>query len=203
MKGSIYLIGGGEIARGETEVIDKDLKKHAKRNSKFVFLGSAANDAPGYIEAIEKTFNDYFEVIAITKEDGKRAAQNAINSASVIYLGGGQTELLLSLFQDWDLIGSLKKANDNGAIIAGMSAGALALSSFHIETGDDGPKIREGWGLVNACIHVHATGKDANRINEFYQKNKSLDQSFIAIAENSAWIVSEGGSETIGEVWIF
>lgn len=201
MKGKLYLIGGGEIAKGETKVIDQDLKINTKLNSKLVFFATAANDAPGYIETIKNTFNDHFEVVTAIKEGGKEEAQKLIKAATVIYLGGGQTELLLNLFKEWDLLVHLKKAYENGAIIAGMSAGALALSSLYVDNEGEKLQIREAWGLFDACIHVHATEKEAIRMNEFYQKNKTSDKKFIAIAENSAWVVSDNEINIIGKAW--
>jgi cyanophycinase-like exopeptidase len=156
---NIFLIGGGEIANGETKDIDKIIVQSAARDSSFVFFGAAAGDAEGYGDAIIEIFGDYFNVTIATEAKGLAHAEEAINNASVIYLGGGNTELLMNLFKKWDLVKLLQKAAVRGAIIVGMSAGAQALSSWFIHEEDGRQEIRKGWGVIsdNISILVHAT----------------------------------------------
>ena len=43
----------------------------------------------------------------------------------IIYVGGGNTKNLLALWKEWELDRILKKAWNEGVILAGISAGAI------------------------------------------------------------------------------
>jgi len=204
MTGSIYLIGGGEIRNGETYLIDDDIKSLAPKGSTFVFFGSAAQDSVQYSDTIKSVFGDKFKIIVPTKEKGHDYAISAINSASVIYLGGGNTDLLLGLFSEWDLVTHLIAALERGVHIAGMSAGAQALSTWYIHEEGDDIEIRKGWGITSVCTLVHANrdsfGKAKSLWANFHRDDKC---PFVAIGERAAWCISESGEQKIGsgDIW--
>ncbi len=204
MKGSIYLIGGGEIRDGETIEIDLELKRIAPTKSTFVFFGTAANDNINYINSIKSIFEDRFNVIAPTEKDGPEYAISAIQSASIIYLGGGTTELLLNLFDKWGLVNHLTLALDRGVHIAGMSAGAQALSSCYVHE-DGGPvELRRGWGFVPVCILVHANKDSFVRAKTLWRNDKYAYSNYLAaIGEGVAWCVESSGARKIGggKIW--
>lgn len=208
MIGNIYLIGGGEIANGETSVIDNEVKSLFPKNSSFVFFGSAASDAPGYIETIQKTFGDHFSVAAATKESGKELAQKLIQQASAIYLGGGVTENLLQLFDEWSLVKEIEKAAAGGKTIIGMSAGAQALAAWYVHEEKGGMEIRKGWGIVPVCCLVHASGDSFEKAVLLHQKNTQASSfPLVAIGEKAAlrfFFDSQDNPQKIGggKIWI-
>ena len=112
MSGTIYLLGGGEIKNGDTQLIDQDILSLAPKGSNFVFFGSAAQDSTAYADTIRSVYGDKYNVVVPTKAKGKDFAVDAIRSAAVIYLGGGNTELLLRLFDRWSLVDHLRAAVD-------------------------------------------------------------------------------------------
>ncbi len=205
MIGSIYLIGGGEIRNGETLEIDNELKKIAPEKSTFVFFGTAANDNINYINTIRTTFGDWFNVVAPTEEDGLQFAVSSIQSASVIYLGGGVTQSLIDHFEKWQLIEHLIVAHNRGAHIAGMSAGALALSSWYVHEEDHVMELRRGWGLVPLCTLVHAQQDSVLTAETIWRDKKNTHpHSFVAIGEGAAWCIHPNGAKKIGsgEIWL-
>src|SRR3989344_154151 len=171
MIGSIYLIGGGEIRDGETYQIDEDLKSLASEGSIFAFFGFAAQDSVAYSDAITSVFGDKFKVLVATEKKGRDYALNAIRSASLIYLGGGDTDRLMQLFSKWDLVDHLIKALERGVHIAGMSAGAQALSSWYIHEDNDVFEVRKGWGIAPVGTLVHAN-------QDSFDKARSVWTSF-------------------------
>jgi len=204
MKGSIYLIGGGEIRDGETHQIDEELKSLASEGSTFTFFGFAAQDSVGYSDAITSVFGDKFKVLVPTKKKGREYAISAIQSASLIYLGGGDTDLLMRLFSEWDLVEYLTAALERGVHIAGMSAGALALSSWYIHEDNDVFEIRKGWGIAPVGALVHANQKSFERAKSLWANlNRDNECSFIAIGESAAWRISTSGEQKIGssDIW--
>lgn len=204
MIGSIYLIGGGEIRNGETHQIDEELKSIAPEESNFVFFGLAAQDSVEYSNTITSVFGDKFTVLVPTEEKGRDYAISAIKSASVIYLGGGDTDRLVRLFSEWGLVEYLTAALDRGVHIAGMSAGALALSSWYIHEDNDVFEIRKGWGIVPIGALVHANQNSFERAKSLLANfHRDNDCSFIAIGEGAAWRISKSGDQKIGsgDIW--
>ncbi|MFA6397115.1 MAG: Type 1 glutamine amidotransferase-like domain-containing protein [Sulfurimonas sp.] len=205
MKGHILLIGGGEIFKKETSVIDDAIKILALKGSSLVFFPTAAGDSQGYIDTIVDTFGDTFEVIGVIEEKGKKFAEDALLSASVIYLGGGKTELLLDLFERWNLVPLLYKALERGGIISGMSAGAQALSDEYVDYDEHNMEVKKGWGLVPIFCMVHSQQTSAKKAKDVYESvDDNLKNTFVAIGENAAWQIDALGERKIGigNAWV-
>jgi dipeptidase E len=205
MRGSIYLIGGGEIRNGETFQIDEELKSLASEGSNFAFFGSAAQDSTAYSKTVKSVFGDKFKVLVPTKKKGREYAINTIKSSSIIYLGGGDTDLLMQLFKEWGLVEFLTAALERGVHIAGMSAGALALSSWYIQEDNDLFEIKKGWGIAPVGSLVHANQNSFKRVKSLLTKlNRNNYSSFIAIGERAAWRIDSAGEHKVGSgnIWI-
>lgn len=196
-KKNIFLIGGGEIAQGETKKIDDEIMRLAPKGAKFVFFGTAAGDSDGYVQTMTSVFGDYFEVITATKEKGREFSVEAIRTATVIYFGGGITKLLMDHFEDWNMVSFLKKAIDRGAIIAGMSAGAQALATWYVHEEGDLQEIRQGWNLIPGSIGVlvHATQNSFSRAQKLC-KEKGASKLY-GIGERSALLCSSKNTSLI------
>lgn len=199
MTGLIYLIGGGEVRDGETRDIDDELKSLAPAGSTFVFLNFAAQDSPGYAEVITSAFGDKFEVVVPTEHKGREYAIEALESASVIYLGGGDADNLMRVVAKWDLLEHLTAALKRGAHIAGMSAGAQALSSWYVREENDTFELREGWGIVPVCVQVHAQQASIDTTKSQWDASTDASKySFIAIGECAAWRVGTSDQRQVG-----
>lgn len=204
MSGIMYLIGGGEIRDGDTQLIDEDIMSQAPKGSTFVFFGFAAQDSTDYADAITSVYGDKYTVVVPTVAKGREFAIDAIKSAAVIYLGGGNTEQLMRVFSQWGLVKHLRAAIDQGTHVAGMSAGAQALSTWYVHEDNDIFELRKGWGLVPYGILVHANPTS-------YDKAKLLwaDQgmpgtySLVAIGEGAALYVRgvEATKVGLGNIW--
>ncbi len=204
MTGSIYLIGGGEIRLGETKQIDEDIKSLAHAGSTFVFIGFAAQDNVGYSDTIKSVFGDKFKTLVPTKEKGRDYAINAIKSSSIVYLGGGDTDLLLGLFSDWDLVKHLSAALKRGSHVVGMSAGAQALSSWYIHEEGHDMEVRKGWGFASVCTLVHANRDSLEKAKSLWVNFHGQEHCpFVAISESAAWRVNTSEEQTIGSghIW--
>jgi peptidase E len=188
MIGTIYLIGGGEVRNAETLEIDEDLKSLAPAGSTFVFLGFAAQDSSGYSDTIESVFGDKFEVLVPTEKKGRNYAIDALKVASIVYIGGGDTDLLMQLFTKWNLLEHLTAAHQRGVHIAGMSAGAQALSSWYVHEDNDIFEIRKGWGIVPVGVQVHTNQNSFSKTESLWATSTDArTYPFIAIGERAAW----------------
>lgn len=205
MSGTIYLIGGGELRDGDTQLIDQDILSLAPKGSRFVFFGFAAQDSTYYADTITSVYGDKYAVVVPTEAKGRDFTINAIKSAAVIYLGGGDTEQLLRVFVQWDLVEYLQAAINRGTHVAGMSAGAQALSTWYLHEDDDVFELRKGWGIVPYAVLVHANPASLNKAKLLWSdQGMPNTYPFVAIEERAAWRVNglkatEVGS---GNVWI-
>lgn len=201
MSGHILLIGGGEISKEETKVIDDKLKSLIPAGSKLLFFPTAAGDSEGYIQTVQQVFGDVFDVVPVTEVQGKEYAVKQLQTAQAVYLGGGRTELLLNLFEKWDLTTALKGLIDRDGVVAGISAGAQALSAAYIDFDVTVPmKTKTGWNISKVYCFVHAKEEQITKAFDAYQKSgRQKDIPFVAIAECAAWHIHDGGAEKIGD----
>lgn len=204
MSGIIYLLGGGEIEDGDTQLIDQDILSLAPKGSNFVFLGFAAQDSTAYADKIRSVYGNIYTVVVPTEAKGKDFTVDAIKSAAVIYLGGGDTELLLRLFDRWGLVDHLRAAINGGIHVAGMSAGAQALSTWYIHEDNDIFELRKGWGFVPYGVLVHANPDSFDKARLLLSSQGVPNAyPFVAIEEKAALRVRGTEVKDIGleNIW--
>jgi peptidase E len=204
MSGITYLIGGGELRNGDTQLIDKDLLSRAPTGSTCVFIGFAAQDSTDYADTFTSVYGGKYNVVVPTVAKGREFAIDAIESAAVIYLGGGNTELLMRVFDQWDLVEYLRAAIDQGTHVAGMSAGAQALSTWYVHEDNDIFELQKGWGFVPYSVLVHASPTSYGKAKLLWaDHNTSGDYPFVAIAEGAAWRISDFEADKVGSgnIW--
>ncbi len=204
MTGFMYLIGGGEIRNGDTQLIDEDIMAQAPKGSSFVFFGFASQDSSDYANAITSVYGNRFNVVVPTLAKGREFAINAIKSADIIYLGGGNTDELLRVFDKWNLIKHLQIAVKRGAHVVGMSAGAQALSAHYVDVEGNIPKLRKGWGIAPIGVLVHADPDTFSKAKSLWASHDiSHTYPFVAIEESTAWRISGTEATKLGSgtVW--
>lgn len=128
MKQIIALGGGGFSMEPENPLLDRYiLHQSGKTNPKICFLATASGDSDNYISR----FYHFFE-----KQDCQPSHLSLFNPPSrdlesfllekdIIYVGGGNTKNLLVLWRAWGLDTILKKAWEQGIVLAGISAGSI------------------------------------------------------------------------------
>jgi peptidase E len=204
MSGTMYLIGGGELRNGDTQLIDEDVLSLAPKGSTFVFFGFAAQDSTDYASTISSVYGDKYTVVVPTVTKGREFSIDAIKSADVIYLGGGNTDLLLQVFAQWGLIEHLRTAIDQGTHLAGMSAGAQALSTWYVHEDNDIFELRKGWSFAPYGVLVHANPASYDKAKLLWSDQGMTDTyPFIAIEEGAAWRVSDLEAIKVGSgnIW--
>ncbi len=204
MNGMLYLIGGGELRNGDAHLIDEDILSLEPKGSTFVFFGFAAQDSPDYADAITAVYGNKYTVVVPTVAKGQKFAIDAIRSADIIYLGGGDTELLMRVFAQWGLVEYLRTAINRGAHIAGMSAGAQALSARYLHEDTNVFELRKGWGFAPLCVLVHANPTSYDKAKLLLSnQNISDTYPFVAIGEGAAWRMNglEVSKVGLGNIW--
>ncbi|MGA7921702.1 MAG: peptidase E [Candidatus Acidiferrales bacterium] len=127
----IVAIGGGEIRTKGTAPIDREIVRLSrKKNPSLLFIPTASSDSDRYWKHVQEYFGKFLkcktDVLFLIKEQPSREnIQRKISSADIIYVGGGNTLLMMRLWRRLGVDKLLKAAYDNGTVLAGISAGSI------------------------------------------------------------------------------
>jgi peptidase E len=186
------LIGGGEVGRGtstyETKEIDEEIVKMTeKENPNFLFIGLASSFSDSYYDTMKKIYKElgctpvYLKKKNITNNPD--IVKEKINNADIIYICGGDTIKLINDIKEYKIDELLVNAYSRGCVLAGMSAGAILLSSTGFSDSlilrgeKDKHEFIEGLGLTNLsiCPHYHSNKtKDSELLVELKKSNKKV-----------------------------
>lgn len=156
-------IGTGNFQKQETLKIDQFIiQKVGKETPRVLFLPAAAKDDQGY----GKRFKQYYRSLGCEvkllrlwhTKLAKAELQECILSCDILYLGGGNTTVLMQILKEKELLPILKLAYQNGIVCVGNSAGAnvwfdYGFSDLH----DDGTAYAyvEGMHVVPGIFYPH------------------------------------------------
>ena len=126
---------------------------------------------------------------------------DAVNSAKGIFIGGGNTFLLLKQLYAHKLISSIKNVVENGVPYFGTSAGSV-IAGVTMQNTNDMPIVYppsfDSFGFIKFNLNCHYLDPDTNsthmgetretRINEYHVQNKT---TVLGLREGS-WIQIEG-----------
>lgn len=141
--GRIVAIGGGEIGRygshAETLEIDVEIKKMSgKSNPKLLFISTASKDSKSYIDSFYNHFGKRLGCSISNIELHKNnytynELKQMVFSSDIIYVGQGNTKMMLSLWKRVGLDRILARAfNETDIVLSGLSAGAICWFKFGI-----------------------------------------------------------------------
>lgn len=199
--GRIVAIGGGDLQT------TKSLNQYAiglseKQHPKLLFVGTASEDAEGYIENIHNAFEALgcqVQELSLTRQN---YTQNQIDErlqwADIVYIGGGDTRSMMEIWKrhsfDKKLIDIYQK---NQAVLMGISAGAICWfdrghSDCESFTG------KENWqyifvdGMLGIhkyalCPHYNEEGRES-----FDEMLKDADIPGIALDSETAFVDNNG-----------
>ena len=171
--GKIVAIGGGDLRTLQTLDIDREIiDLSGKERPKALFIPTASSDSVEYWEAFDRAYGgelgcDTDVLYMLGKRPLQARLEEAIRSADVIYVGGGNT---LKMMRRWRLLGVdklLETAYAGGTVLAGLSAGCICWfshghsdsMSFYAED-DDWSYIRvKGMGFIDAFGCPHYNGE--------------------------------------------
>src|SRR5271163_1862327 len=131
MPRTIVAIGGGEIRTRGTAAIDREIIRLSnKKNPRLLFIPTASSDSERYWKHVQEYFGKFLkcrtDVLFLIKEQPSREQiRRKILAADIIYVGGGNTLMMMRL---WRRLGAGKfliSAYKNGVVLAGISAGSI------------------------------------------------------------------------------
>lgn len=128
MRQIIALGGGGFSMEPDNPLLDLYiLQVSGKVNPKICFIPTASGDSDGYISR----YYDFFDKqdcipshLSLFKPP-TRDLEGFLLDKDIIYVGGGNTKNLLVLWKAWGIDTILKKAWEQGVVLAGISAGSI------------------------------------------------------------------------------
>lgn len=124
----IALGGGGFSEEPDNPLLDLYVLDQAGvLTPKICFLPTASGDSESYLLKFYQFFarqNCRTSHLSLFNPHTAKI-EDFILSQDIIYVGGGNTKSMLALWREWGLDRILKKAYDNGIVLAGVSAGAI------------------------------------------------------------------------------
>ena len=208
MPGPLALVGGAEWREGCT--FDRDLLAESEADEVLVLPTAAAYEHP---ERAVETAQQWFAglggkvrgLMVLARPDAEDETNvAAIRDARFIYLSGGSPLHLRSVLKDSPAWDALFQAWQGGAVLAGSSAGAMALCDPMVDP--RGGAFTLGLGLLAqvAIIPHHDTWSPEKAKRTITLAAKGVP--VVAIDERTALIRARDGSwsvEGVGSVVVF
>jgi cyanophycinase len=194
-RGWLVLIGGSN-SWPPTEPIDREAIARMDGNKPIAFL-PAANCPPDYAESFLDTYRrlgapDGY-VVPVRSAAEAHDARNAelLAQAGLIYLGGGDTTALLATMAGSPALEAIAFAYEQGAVICGMSAGAIAIAAWGVSLNAG---VLQGWGwLPDALVSVHHTpAREPLLAQALHERPRAVG---IALPEHAALALGPDGEQ--------
>ena len=206
--GSIVAIGGGAIRTLATEPLDREIVLlTGKSRPHALLIPTASSDASDYSPAFDRVYGtrlgcttDVLYLLGSTP--APRMVRDKIDRADIIYVGGGNTLMMMRRWRHLGVDALLRAAFERGAVMCGVSAGAICWfdrghsDSMAYYNSDDWKYIAvTGLGLVKgiACPHYNSHTNGVPRREDFQHMLKRLRRPGLAIDNNCALAFSDDG----------
>ena len=131
MPKTIVAIGGGEIRTRGTAAIDREIIRLSnKKNPRLLFIPTASSDSERYWKHVQEYFGRFLrcktDVLFLIKEKpSSDHIRRKILAADIIYVGGGNTLLMMRVWRRLGVDKLLRLAYKNGTVLSRISAGAI------------------------------------------------------------------------------
>ncbi len=197
----IVTIGGGEIRNSSTLAIDKEIiRLSEKPHPKLLFIPTASSDSDGYWKHVDKYFGKKLgcktDVLFLIKDkQSSTEIKKKILGADIIYVGGGNTLKMMTLWRQLGVDKILKAAWQKGIVLCGISAGSICWfesghsdsMSFHNPKKWDYINVK-GLGFLKGihCPHYNSETLGIPRKNHFRKMIQKIGGMGIAIDNNCA-----------------
>jgi peptidase E len=165
------------------------LEQSAKDRPSVCFLPHATDNAQGQTVAFFKAYATlkanptYLSLYSAHTAD----IEGFLMEQDIIYVGGGNTRSMLALWREWGLDRILRRAGENGTILAGVSAGANCW--FEACTTDSVP----GSLTALACLG-YLKGSFTPHYDGEAQRRPTLHRMLIENTIPSGWAADDGAA---------
>ena len=203
MTGCLVIIGGHEDRVGE-RVILREVARHLG-GAPLLLVTFASKEPAKYVDIYREAFGDLGVDITAPTLAQLLDDPSPIAAAGGVFLSGGDQNRLVEAIRGTGVERALLKAREGGAVIAGTSAGASAMSGTMLSRGpsDESPvkadiELAPGLGLLPGVLvdqHFAERGRIGRLIVALAGDTDSLA---IGIDEDTAVVVRDRRFEVIG-----
>jgi dipeptidase E len=198
---TIVAIGGGGIRTRGTVAIDREIiRLSKKKNPKLLFIPTASSDSERYWKHVQEYFGYFLKcktdvLFLINKRPSQEQVRAKIRAADIIYVGGGNTLMMMRLWRRLGVDKLLKAAYENGTVLSGISAGAICwFDSGHSDSMSFYSPRKwmyinvKGLGLISGtlCPHYNSMTLGVPRRKRFKGMMREAGGLGIAIDNNCA-----------------
>ena len=165
--GTVIAMGGGGFSMETTPWMDDFVLAQASARGsrpKVAFLGTASGDSENYLLRFHRAFGrrDCTAVdVSLFRRDGEDLRALLLDQ-DVVYVGGGNTANMLAVWRVHGVDRILAEAHANGAVLAGISAGAMCWFGGGVtDSFGDLAVFEDGLGLLPGgfCPHYDEPGR--------------------------------------------
>ncbi|WP_160039063.1 peptidase E [Paenibacillus sp. USDA918EY] len=159
MRQVIALGGGGFSMEPDNPLLDQYiLRQSAARTPKVCFVPTASGDAEGYIAGFYEAFSAFgctASHLALSRLP-TADLEDYVLEKDILYVGGGDTMRMLEIWREHGLDRILRKAWEQGVVLAGLSAGSMCWYEEGVNCDDAGQaKVVQGLGLISGSHSPH------------------------------------------------
>lgn len=195
--------GNGYYA-DETIAIDKEILRLTDSAApRLLFIPTASGDSQSYYDVVKTHFLKigFSSVDVLCPSDKtltKKEIKNTILAHDAIYVGGGNTLKMMTLWRKLGVDKILKQALDKGIVLSGLSAGSIcwfssgSSDSRSFTSGSNQLIKVTGLGFIDA---VHCPHYDAEPHRQGDIKTKMMTSSKVAIALDNCAALEVIGDE--------
>lgn len=194
--GTIIALGGGRFDNGEMYEVARHIKeKSGKEHPYFVFIPAAGNDdlsGDEYLLSMFSSLGCVTDVLFLLHENtNAETIDFKLSRADIVYVGGGNLELLTDTFVKTGADKKMRAAFDRGCVMSGLSSGAMCwFARGYDDCGTDGAFV-----FVN-CLgflpYVNCPHYQSENWRTFADAIKGQNLSGIA-CDNGAAICFDNG----------
>ena len=176
--GQIIAIGGGGFGRNPNHpVIEKYIIEQSfVKKPNVCFIPTASAEDSAYIVNFYKAFLKLnCTPIHINLFQRTPRLDSIINKQDIIYVGGGNTKSMLAVWREWKLDNLLLKSYKRGAILCGVSAGAICWFKQGItDSWASNLNVLDCLGFIDgmACPHYQEEQDRRPSVHNFLVKDK-------------------------------
>lgn len=201
MRKAIVAIGGGNIRTRGTAPIDREIiRLTGKKHPKLLFIPTASSDSEEYWEHVQEYFGGFLKcktdvLFLIEEHPSQEEIKRKIQSADIIYAGGGNTLLMMRVWRRLGVDRLLISAYESGTVLSGISAGSICwFDSGHSDSMSfyNPEKWKyinvRGLGLLHGihCPHYNGRTGGVPRRKDFREMIRKTGGMGIAMENNCA-----------------
>ena len=169
----IYLLADSQLLfwRSEnTPFLDSVRKVIESKPAKAAYIGASNNDNPDYHEIFDLAMRGMeIEDWRPISSSCSKSETSYLNQAELIFLAGGDVEKGWRTFEGNGLKELIIRRYSEGALLMGLSAGAVQLGMFGWSEASRGESLFETFGLVPFVIGAHEEKSDWQMLRRVLQ----------------------------------